>query len=62
MLIYPVWYLCEMFVSDSTEHLHLSVAELEVQRAAYTNTMFLQCAGLSFQNTSHSYSPYNYLQ
>jgi len=62
MLINPVRYLCEMFVSDSTEHQHLSVAESEVQRATYANTRFLQCAGLLFKNTSHSYSPYNYLQ
>jgi len=55
MLIDLVWYLCEMFVSDSTEHQHLAVAESEVQRAAYANTRFLQCTGLLFKNTSLSY-------
>jgi hypothetical protein len=62
MLIDPVRYLCEMFVSGSTEHQHLSVAESEVQRAVYASTRFLQCAGLLFKNTSHSSSPYNHLQ
>jgi len=51
MLFYPIWYLFEMFMSDSTEHQQLSVAESEVQRAAYASTRFLQCAGLLFQDT-----------